>query len=524
MNLRFLAVLSLAWLMARAQPPALGQNGVVNQASRIPTTLPGAAIARGARFDIEGVRLARPGTLRVKMERNGSSALAMVRLSNPTKIEAIMPRDAPVGESTLTVETDAGRSRPFAIEIAASRIGLYSLNQKGWGQGKIDVLGDHGRIPNSMSAPARPGQLAAISSTGLGDGRGLMVVVGGQKAAVVRIDRNVEPGLDEIRFRIPGNVPQGCYVPLYARVSGAPISNVVTVSIEASASRCRMPANDAVPPIQESHLGVIGIGRATMLYSDGLPRTTVDEAYGAFLDFSNPGRDSSPLLLIPPEGTCTAYTGSYQSGVSGFQSFPDAVLGMLEGRGMGAGRTLSLRDGSEIRAVPATGRGSYWARLGLEEPGVRSNHPLFFKNPASSFSGPGGEEVDQFVRRIASMSAFEWANEREAAIIERDRGFSLHWANMARANVVLVFAVSVDPLTTATAMCFCSAKPEAGRIRIPGEMFSYFPQTQDIPGPPASLLFLIAARFESAPLPRIRGLDQVWTISSFARGRRLEYR
>ena len=129
-----------------------------------------------------------------------------------------MPPDAPLGKSTLIVETDAGRSRPFAIEIASTRIGLYSLNQKGWGPGKIDILSGESRKPNSVSAPARPGQVAAISSTGLGDGRGLTVVVGGRPAVVLRIDRNVEPGLDEIRFRIPANVPQGCYVPLYARV------------------------------------------------------------------------------------------------------------------------------------------------------------------------------------------------------------------------------------------------------------------------------------------------------------------
>jgi uncharacterized protein (TIGR03437 family) len=523
MNLRFLVGLCGAWTMASAQPPAVGQNGVVNAASQIPTTLPGAAIARGARFEIAGVRLARSGTLRVKLEHNGSTLLAPVRQSEPTKIEALMPRDAPLGKNTLIVETDAGRSKAFLVEIAATRIGLYSLNQKGWGPGKIDILSDRSRRPNSVSAPARPGQLLAISSTGLGDGRGLKVVVGGEEAAVFGIDRNVEPGLDEIRFRVPRNVTEGCYVPLYARVPGAPVSNVVTVSIESRASRCRMPANNAVPPIDEQHIGVLGIGRATTLYADDRPRTTMDEAYGAFLDFSHPGVQSSPLLLIPPEGTCTAYTGSYQSGVPSFRSFPDALLGMLEGRGMSAGRSLSLGDEPDVRVVPETGRGSYWVRLGLEEPGLRSNRPLFFKNPAYPFSGSGGEEVEQFVRRISAVSAFDWLNEREAATIQRDRGFSIQWANVTRANVLLVLAVSVDPLTTATALGFCSAKPEASRLRLPKEIFTYFPQTKDIPGPASSLFFIVAARLENALPPAVRGLDQLWTISSFTRGRRLEY-
>ena len=44
-----------------AAPPGIGQNGVVNAASRIPPTLTGGDLARGARITISGVRLGSAG-------------------------------------------------------------------------------------------------------------------------------------------------------------------------------------------------------------------------------------------------------------------------------------------------------------------------------------------------------------------------------------------------------------------------------------------------------------------------------
>src|SRR5664279_2827489 len=154
-----------------------------------------------------------------------------------------------------------------------------------------------------------------------------------------------------------------------------------------------------------------------MLYAEGGPHSTLDEAFGAFQNSPHADIDSSPLLAIPPEGTCTAYTGSYQSGVPSFHSFPDALLGMLEGRGMKAGKALGIAGSQGGHPIPPTGTGSYWVRLGLEEPGIRSNRPLFFVDPAYSLSGMGGDEVGAFTRRIAAPAAFEWTDEHQRTLV-----------------------------------------------------------------------------------------------------------
>src|SRR5271165_663604 len=69
--------------------PAIGQNGVVNRASQIPTSLRGGAIARGASFTIYGVRFEKPATVFLQ---NGKTTKPIQVLSAvPQKIEAIMP-------------------------------------------------------------------------------------------------------------------------------------------------------------------------------------------------------------------------------------------------------------------------------------------------------------------------------------------------------------------------------------------------------------------------------------------------
>jgi len=445
-----------------------------------------------------------------------------VQSTTPAEIVARLPDNAPLGEGSLRVETEAGASKPYPVRISMTAPGLYSVNGKGWGQGRIELLQAGGqRAANSLTMTASAGQLATLQASGVGTAANLAIVVGGLPATGVRVQRNVEPGLDEIQFRVPQHVPAGCFVPLYARAAGAP-SNVVTIAIGPNGAGCRMPVDEMAPPRAE-RLGVAGIARTAMLYTDERPLTTFDEAFGAFIDLPAAGQASSPLLSIPPAGKCTMYTGSYQSGLPDFRSFPDALLGMLEGRGLDAGPALSLQGGEQNAIVPATGRGGYWVRLGLEEAGVRSRRPLFFSAPSYTFSSRGGADIGRLEVQLAQPVPFEWSNVAQTAIVDRARGAEVEWKRMA-GGIALVFAVSADPSSTAASICLCSAKPESGRARLAPELLSYFPKTQDIAGPPSSLLFVVWMRIDASRRNTPKGLDDLWAITSFARGRRVTYR
>ena len=81
-------------MRAIAQPPAIGQNGVFNSASRIPPALPGGSLARGALFTINGVRLGTAGATTIALLHAGARVSVNLISAQPRRIEARMPPDA----------------------------------------------------------------------------------------------------------------------------------------------------------------------------------------------------------------------------------------------------------------------------------------------------------------------------------------------------------------------------------------------------------------------------------------------
>ena len=158
-----ICLLLAAWRLA-AQPPAIAQNGVVNQASQIVPALPGGALAQGALIDIRGVRLASAdGKTTVTLAHGSTFVPVSVLSASLTRIEGLVPPDAPLGLATLVVTVDRHNSAPFPVEIVASNPGIYSLNGQGWGPGDIRE--------NSQQNPAHPGQRVVAAVTGLGTWR-----------------------------------------------------------------------------------------------------------------------------------------------------------------------------------------------------------------------------------------------------------------------------------------------------------------------------------------------------------------
>ena len=255
------AALALWVLAANAQPPAISQNGVMNAATHIPATLPGGEIALGARFLIQGVRLAANASDVHVLLHHASQLLEIPVIgANSFEIDARMPATAPLGAANLVVETSEGPSKPFAVSVASSQLGLFSANGRGWGRGKIENLDGRGHpSPNALTNPARAGQMAAILATGLGGARRVEILIGGRPQLASSIQKDVDPGVERIRFRLPTDAPRGCFVPLYARTEAGRVSNVVTMAIAAPGADCTqmLPLRSAGVSVRE---GMIALG------------------------------------------------------------------------------------------------------------------------------------------------------------------------------------------------------------------------------------------------------------------------
>ena len=82
-----IVLLLSAAAQATAQAPAIGASGVFQSASRVPSTLPGGGIARGARFTIEGVRLSAGGPPVVTIAVGAEAVAARVIRASATEVE-----------------------------------------------------------------------------------------------------------------------------------------------------------------------------------------------------------------------------------------------------------------------------------------------------------------------------------------------------------------------------------------------------------------------------------------------------
>jgi uncharacterized protein (TIGR03437 family) len=490
-----------------AQPPAIRQNGVFNSASRIPSGLTGSSLARRSRFTIEGIRLANPAAeTRVRLHHGDRSILLPVISAEPRRINAWVPTGAPPGPATLSVETAAGESLQFPVTVVSTDAGLYTANEKGWGPG---------------ARAAHSGDILELPGTGFGDADAVKVIVGGRTVPghVTRGDR----GLDRIRFRIPADAPEGCFVPVYAGTADGPRSNVVTIAIGAS-SGCAMPTGWPTPADRGRTAGILGVARSSTQFALSQPIITNDEAFAAFFANGWPA-DPSAVILTPPRGLCTAYSAIYGANTD-FESIA-AVLTHLGGNpSLDAGGRLTIAGAGDERSIPQSGAlaGEYWTRLGFEDASRRRTLPLFLNDPQYRITIPGGKQVNAFSEIVPGVPQVEWTNRDALAVVERSRPLRLTWTGAPADATMLLVAASFDAASTAGQVCYCAAASEAGQFEIPPQMFARFPATGTAPGPARGGVMLIAvhARQITGQLPR--GLDVLRAVSVSAIRRRVEFR
>jgi uncharacterized protein (TIGR03437 family) len=518
---RFAAGLVLASsFVIHAQPPAIGQNGVVNSASLIPPTLAGGGLARGARFNIQGVRLTGSDPTSVMLSQGAVSTKAQILSATPLAIEAIVPPDAPLGPAEIRVQRGSETSAPFPVTILAAGPGLYSRNGSGWGPGRIQNLGPNSQ-DNTIDHPALPTEPIAILVTGAG-GVSPDVFVGSKPAKVLRVEPTAEAGKESIIVEIPRTAPEGCFVPVYARSreAGTAPSNIVTVSIRRGKGSCRVPTEFPVPLLGSHTTGMVAISRVSGLSQNGNGKWIDDDAVAAFVktDGASP---NTPLLLTPPVGTCTVYTGSSQSPFQMPLTISDGLLTDLRGVGLDAGPALTLTNGEGMRVIPGRrgAPGFYRAPLGTSESRRR---PIFLSPGTVNLASAGGRDAGPFEITLDVAPQFTWINREQIVDVDRRRPLTLTWTPSKPDEVKLILAMNVDQLTTARAMCYCLVSGASGKFTIQPEFLANFPASRDMPGEPLSQLMIAEPTLHS--LVNVPGLERLQAMTMFASLRIVRYR
>jgi uncharacterized protein (TIGR03437 family) len=463
--------------LARTQPlppPAIRQNGIVNAASRIPSTLPGGALAAGAKVEIFGVRFAPPARLRVRIFTSDQSWYAPVIESRPEQLEVRLPEAVRPGDAKVMVIADGLPSAAFPIRIAISNPGLYSRNGLGWGQGVIQNIDPSGkRSENSRQNPAQPGWRVAAIATGFSSNRTASVLIGGH---VTQGHMKSAGGQEQVDFVIPAGIPEGCDVPLAVRAAPGRASNVVTLAIHSGPGPCRSTILDGLEhgPVA---IGALSRVRTKIPLGDD---SIADEAN--FVAANGDRADLPPLLRLPPAGTCAAYLTSLDSDTVVPNSIPVALAMLLrgqdesKGRGLDVGTQIELtRPGAE-RVVRSERNvsGYYHARLGMAGVGANRRLPLFLDPGNIVADSPGGKDVGAAHVPLRIPAPLEWIEGDAFDPIDRSRPLTLRWRN-APDSLIVAVVTNTDAMTTASGTCLCVADGGKGALTVPAEFLSHLP-------------------------------------------------
>ena len=500
-----------------AQPPAIRTGGVVNAASRTPSILPGGPIARGALFEIAGIRLGSSAqTTSVTVSAGGARLSVPLLAVSPQLIEGRLPAGAPLGDVSLTVTVNGVASPPYALHVVRTGFGIFSRNQGGWGPGRVDNQArDGARSANSLRNTARPGQAMVLSGTGLGKSPP-EVWVGQRRATVDAVRHGTGAAADEIAFRIPSDSPDSCYVPIQVRQAEAVPSNTVTVAIHAGGGACQPPPILALAAWAGRSAGLVVISRTVRA-----PDSITDDGAAVFALREDQDAAPSRVLLIPPVGTCTAYTGAMASGSQPSFSPGDGLLESAHATGLDAGPRITVVRGNLLLPIsPLPGApGMYKRGLG-EQRGGRSGRgrPLFLEAGELVIAGPGGADVGGFAVQLPAPEPFAWENRDSVGTVDRRNGVTLRWRPPSQEGVVLIGLRRADPSAAAWGACYCAAAGAAGAFTIPPAMLANLPASQAGPTVPAPALWLSYLPFRNQQAVHARGLDNGLAISMFLQG------
>jgi len=430
------------------------------------------------------------------------------------QLAAVLPSTLPVGSYNVTVTNNNTVSKPFAVTVVKSKIGLITQDSSGAGLAVIQnfISGSEldvdrfsvGSANGVTISPARPGQTLILWATGMGpvtggdnvaspgvnfltngSGDTIQVIVGGMNITPLYAGR--APGLagaDQINFVLPSNVSTGCTVTLQVSVNGA-LSNPVFLAIapDQTSQTCVYPGLtsaqlQAIDQGATLAAGAFEINQTTsevtlpVAGNNGVLATIV----GGFQQYTGFQLNSIPSYQVTTtaNGACTVVssTGSAAPTPSVQPVILDAGAVTLTGpSGSGMTGGLALSEFSNL---------SYGATISMMLPGVpaglETNNGTVVPG-TYTLKGAGGKGVGPFTVSSTLGPLFTPSGELPSNV-SRSQPLTLSWTGGNSSDVVTIEGTTgtitgTGASTTETATLFiCYTTAGNGSFTIPTSVLS----------------------------------------------------
>jgi uncharacterized protein (TIGR03437 family) len=437
-------------------------------------------------------------------------------VGDKTQLSGILPSTVAVGSYNVTV-TNGTVSAPFAAQVVANKIGLFTQSQDGTGlasvQNYIAVgVADLNRLttgilyPNTVYSttisPAHPGQAVIAYGTGLGgyaagdnsaspaldfrSSETIVAIVGGVTIPVDYAGRAGYAGQDQINFTLPGNVQTGCAVPLQISVNGN-LSAATTISIapDANSSACVMPGYTLQQLKNFDNGGTYTIGGFSItqftetVQVQGQGQTVkLDSISGAFSQITgfqlgaaataNPtvGQQSGSCMVIP------FTTAGSTSGVSAGGKLTSLDAGTI---------TINGPTGSSLTNQALTEDASYdYSYTSYEGLGITGQASFSLVAGTYTLSGAGGKDVGAFSTSLTLGSPLTITGGLPSTVI-RSAGLPLNWTGGNTSDVVVIVGLSETSTGTGSsavttgAEFICTTTAGQGGFTVPASILTQLP-------------------------------------------------
>jgi uncharacterized protein (TIGR03437 family) len=511
--MKLIALFALAAGCMPAAPPVI--TAIVNAASYAPSGAPNSAIAQGSIFVIFGTELgpadlqtangfplpANLGGTSIRVTVGSSAVDAILLYTWSSQVAAILPSNTPAGVGLLAVSYEGRTSQSAAFRIVRSAPGILAQNQAGNGPALAQNFNSSADQPrNTLTRPARPGQVVTLWGTGLGPITGndamaptpqdmdvsLELTVGG-KAAPVRYKGRSGccAGVDQIVFEVPRDV-EGCYVPAVLR-TGDFVSNFTTISVASTGGACADLAGASGSDLErlssgaDLNFGTISLSLNRFADDDNAGVLLYNEGGSAQFFRSNRALFSPLPFGLPSLGSCLVTTGSVLQ----------AILTMPVA--LDAGPVLNLSGPKGVRQLPLRGPGVYSNQFS-------SNAAQIEYLQAGDYvvdNGTGGRDVGPFKAALKIPPPLNATIQRSANVA------TVTWTGGDPNGYVMIEGLSSSAVTRTSTTFICTERVSARQFSIPDEVRLSLPQN---PGESAFGGSIIVTAPVWAPL-RATGLD-----------------
>ena len=507
-----LLLLLMAGAAICAEPPAIRRDGVVNAASQRPEAA-GGALAPASRISIHGIRFAEEVRAnRVLLRIAGRSLTLPVLHATATRLEAWIPPGAPLGTGELSVQSNGLESPPVPVRLSRSAPSFFSVNEEGWGPARADNLSAGVRSPNSADRSVAPGGTVALAVTGWSSADKPQVQVGLETARVLTFRPPAGPDYSaEIAIQVPPGTPQGCHVPVYARIAGGRASNTVAIAIHRGGGACVDGPGDPMAGWDGGKTAILILSRTVRRTLDQPEDLTDDELRAGFFDVPPGRRRDSPFLQWPPTGACTTYATVGDEETPAADSVPALLFGSAfrEGEGLDAGAYIAVRSGVlQLRAAPVPGApGLYQRTLNPgAHPGLRPPQ-LPLDSGTVVIAGRGGPRAGAFATALPVPAAFTQLN--PVVTIGRSDPLTVEWKSAGSPAAMGIVVAGAGANGGAAGATYCLAPGSAGRFTIPAALLGHLP---------AGRGDLVLASWWTRPVtPNPAGIDHTIAISVYSR-------